>query len=543
MLNFFRRKSSAPAAEDMTANNPEEHSYERFATSTQLQDLEPLVQAPTSSVTEFQPSSSTSSEISDEDTSSDPFLPPFPGLGDRAVHTMSSLATTEHQDAMPPHFKEHANDANNSNHKVGSSSPQDVHRILPSIESDTAPRVGLRKYLPSGEVPTYYRIKRNDRSSAPPVGLGDLRNEEQFRRLNYLDRFTFDVLPPPNAPLYLQILTYVQRFASWCAEVKDEDRYERLTRYFGEKMERVWLESIRQGLIPENWDEHPAIMRKIGDDVAMSDSQKLKRKRDVDPRRKVVVNTVRSRFCREHVITLGELEEAGVDIEKVERRVASGDLGDADVLMRNTLDIVDRDKIRREDWQNLVTQTNYNPSGRELQNYCLWEVQNSQSEIQKLENLKQGFGTAQQVRNTQDRINAEQLRLDYCMAIALESYHREMRDNRSEAADSATSSNSQEKATKPGDDEVDQALNRTVGNDRTLDSFSSEEAARQNAFDQWTAQGNNSLDYSTTQNQPFSNGLATPPETPVKIGGKRPAAAMESRVSLSMFPIQADTFM
>ena len=295
--------------------------------------------------------------------------------------------------------------------------------VMESIESQRTFGPDLRKYLPSGDIPTYHRLKRTDRSSAPPEDLGSLRSQEQFRRLNYLDRFTLDVLPPPTAPVYLQVLTYIQRFTLWCAKIEDKERWEEMTTYLGEKMEKVWMQAMREGLIPQNWDDDAEIRARIGEEhLAAQEAQlKAQKKRPVDPRAEVVIDTKRNKNTSQNVITIGEIEEAGVNFDRVKRRVESGDLDGGSSLMRRTLQEYGReDQLYSTDWLGGGQRTAYNPRGRDLQAYCLWEVQECLDEMHKLGRLLLTFKMEIQKKNTRVRVADEQRRHDLCLALALE---------------------------------------------------------------------------------------------------------------------------
>ena len=304
--------------------------------------------------------------------------------------------------------------------------------VMESIESDHTFSPDLRKYLPSGDVPTYHRLKRTDRSSAPPEDLGTLRNQEQFRRLNYLDRLTLDVLPPPTAPVYLQVLTYIQRFTLWCAKIEDKERWEQMTTYLGEKMEKVWMQAMRDGFIPQDWDDDAEIRARIGEEhLAAQEAQlKAQKKRPVDPRAEVVIDTKRGKNTSQNVITIGEIEEAGVSFDMVKQRVDIGDLSGGDFLMRRTLQEYGReDQLDSTDWLGGVQRTAYNPRGRDLQAYCLWEVQQSVDEMHMLERLILTFKMEVQRKNTRARIADEQRRHDLCLALALELDSKVQYDN------------------------------------------------------------------------------------------------------------------
>ena len=414
--------------------------------------------------------------------------------------------------------------------------------VIESIESDRTFGPDLRRYLPSGDIPTYHRLKRTDRSSAPPEDLGTLQNQEQFRRLNYLDRFALDVLPPPTAPVYLQVLTYIQRFTLWCAKIEDQERWEKMTTYLGEKMERVWRDGMREGFIPKNWDEDPEIRARIGEKkLAAQEAQlKLQKKRPVDPLAEVAIDTKRDRHTSQNVVTFGEIEEAGVSFDKVKQRVDLGDLSGSDSLMRRTLHDFGRDdQLYGVDWLGGGQRTAYNPRGRDLQAYCLWEVQQSVSEIHKLEGLLGTFKHETQRKNTRARIEDEQLRHDLCLALALEldsKDEHEHQDENDDEDDVLEYVDGAQAHRQDGDSEIEyQCQTEPLSDDKHISQHSRSvieptiEVRRPDTHEHPPGQ---LFDMSPEKGAPTDSiresAMVTPPETPAKYRLKRSIGVDES---------------
>ena len=183
------------------------------------------------------------------------------------------------------------------------------------------------------------------------------------------------------------------------------------------------MQAMREGLIPQNWDDDAEIRARIGEEhLAAQEAQlKAQKKRPVDPRAEVVIDTKRNRNTSQNVITIGEIEEAGVSFDKVKQRVDLGDLSGGDMLMRRTLEEYGReDQLDDTDWLGGGQRTAYNPRGRDLQAYCLWEVQEAVGEMHMLERLLLTFKMEIQRKNTRVRIADEQRRHDLCLALALE---------------------------------------------------------------------------------------------------------------------------
>ena len=410
--------------------------------------------------------------------------------------------------------------------------------VMESIESHVTFGPDLRKYLPSGDIPTYYRLKRTDRSSAPPEDLGTLRNQEQFRRLNYLDRFTHDVLPPPTAPVYLQILTYIQRFTLWCAKIEDRERWEEMTTYLGEKMEKVWMQAMREGLIPQNWDDDAEIRARIGEEhLAAQEAQlKAQKKRPVDPRAEVVIDTKRNKNTSQNVITIGEIEEAGVSFDKVKQRVDLGNLSGGDLLMRRTLQEYGReDQLHSTDWLGGGQRTAYNPRGRDLQAYCLWEVQEAVIEMHNLERLLLTFKMEIQKKNTRARIADEQRRHNLCLALALELDSRVQYDAE-EDSDTLEDADSAQAHIRDEDSEVEYQGQIEPSNDKESDlqhirsSVESTIEVRhpdthENALGQLL---NETPEKTATMDITRDLAMVTPPETPSTDSLKRSIGEVES---------------
>ncbi|RMZ78060.1 hypothetical protein DV737_g4038, partial [Chaetothyriales sp. CBS 132003] len=275
------------------------------------------------------------------------------------------------------------------------------------------------------------------RDCAPPESLRVLGQQEAVRMNNHLDRFSADILPPPTLPVYLQILTYMQRWGLWAAHVQDVERRMELIKVIAEKMENVWLVGMQQGHIPQNPDElnagneetaasHPGanyqFNHKLAADILGTQGrgrriqQHQRSKRVFSPSREVVIKAS-SKGKSRYQITVGELEEAGCTMKDFEERLLGADSHDGHEILEEILQHLDRDICER-DWHGVTQRTAYNATGRDLEIYCLWELQSLGHELRTLEQLKQGFKYASQVKNTQLRIDSAKALCDQYAAVA-----------------------------------------------------------------------------------------------------------------------------
>ena len=313
----------------------------------------------------------------------------------------------------------------------------------------------LSRHAPTADIPVFPRRTPADRSSAPPEPLGTLRDQEGARRLKYLDRFSADILPPPTAPLYLQIITYIQRWGIWATTVSDEELRDRLIKVMADKMENIWLEGMRRGLIPQTAD---ALLGGAANTMALGDGQtqqsahelaaqimagpgrgrqpqqQTRRKRPVSPSKVVVLCRPKRKDVREYGITAGELREAGVTVDMIQERVSSGDLDEDDDLMNDILEQVDREQLLGDDWLSVLPRTKINTMGRDLEIFCLWEVQNSRHELKTLHHLMERFTHSSQIKNTQTRINEEEKLMNRFHALALILHDRETQSSRASSS-------------------------------------------------------------------------------------------------------------
>ncbi|RMZ85054.1 hypothetical protein DV738_g166, partial [Chaetothyriales sp. CBS 135597] len=257
------------------------------------------------------------------------------------------------------------------------------------------------------------RLRPQDRSSAPPESLRVLGQQEVVKLNNYLDRFSADIVPPPSMPVYLQILTYLQRWGLWAAHIQNEERRKELIDAIAAKMENVWLVGMEQGHIPQKLDQVNAQSegKDAGQRGAGTRAQHHRSRRTISPSRKIVIKATAKGRPR-YPVTVGELEEAGLSVKEVEQRLLTTELSEQSLLPH--LDRV----ISERDWYGVLEDTTWNPIGRDLEIYCLWEMQSLRRELQTLQELKQRFKSASQVKNTQIRIDAAKALNDQYAAVA-----------------------------------------------------------------------------------------------------------------------------
>ncbi|RMZ88422.1 hypothetical protein DV736_g4347, partial [Chaetothyriales sp. CBS 134916] len=318
---------------------------------------------------------------------------------------------------------------------VDSSHPLDCDGATTNKDNqckDASNQSWLTRYQLNDIVHTEERLRPQDRSSAPPESLRVLGQQEAVRMNNYLDRFSADILPPPNLPVYLQILTYMQRWGLWAAHIQDDERRRELIKVIAEKMENVWLVGMRQGLIPQNLDklnaqnEETTALRpsanyqfnhKLAADILGTHvHQHQGSKRVVSPSHEIVIKYT-WKGKPKYPVTVGELEEAGLTMKEIEQRLLSADLHDDHDILEEILERLNRD-ICEGDWYRITQCTPYNPIGRDLEIYCLWEMQSLRRDLRNLERLKQGFKFASQVKNTQVRIDSAKTLYDQYDAMA-----------------------------------------------------------------------------------------------------------------------------
>ena len=303
------------------------------------------------------------------------------------------------------------------------------------------------KLKPEGNPSTARKLKR--RSSAPPeyhntgcnMSKGDI--SEKVTAMNTKWAIT------ANMPAHAQMLSHLQSWTLCLNHVKDRYLRKQIIGSIAQKFEIVWMNAMRMGLIPFDWQDDMRTAAQAertiidvdaieGEDKDITeqdilehewyprgravekDKDKARKKRPISPAREIVIDTKCHSGSKNFGITAGELLEAGVDMKAVQKRVETRDLTGGDHLFAETLDDLNQDDLFEHNWRGKVERTVYNILGRDLRLYCIWEMQRCEAQLEVFNKLLGTFFTANQIKNTRNRIDAEQLLHDQLLAIALE---------------------------------------------------------------------------------------------------------------------------
>ncbi|EXJ88611.1 hypothetical protein A1O1_05541 [Capronia coronata CBS 617.96] len=236
-------------------------------------------------------------------------------------------------------------------------------------------------------------------------------------------------LPDRNMPFNIQILEHVKDWAELGSRIEDgQRRKEVLDRAF-ETLTNVWYEALRLGYDPGHCEPSSRGTASTQRSRALATTKRERgpgrppgpsgKARQKSPSKIPVFVSRSHKDSHYWAVTAGELQEAGVSEERICQRAASGDLEKGDALLEAVRQHLGTD-ISRNDWWKVTEVTHFNPWGRNLLLYALYEVQMSRQSIEQLERLYRGFSHARQKENTQKRIDDEKERLDLFMALALE---------------------------------------------------------------------------------------------------------------------------
>ena len=252
-----------------------------------------------------------------------------------------------------------------------------------------------------------------------------------------------------NMPAHAQMLTHLQSWTLCLNHVKDRNLRKEIIASIGSRMEITWMNAMRMGLIPFDWQDDMRTAAQAGrttidvdaiggeeneiteQDIlehewyprgraVEKDKDKARKKRPVSPAREIVIDTRCHQGSKNFGITAGELLEAGVDMKAVQKRMETRDLAGGEHLFAETLDDFDQADLFERNWRGTVTRTLYNTLGRDLRLYCIWEMQRCETQLEMFTKLLGTFSTTNQIKNTRNRIDAEQSLHDQLLAIALE---------------------------------------------------------------------------------------------------------------------------
>ena len=320
-----------------------------------------------------------------------------------------------------------------------SSKPGQTSTILQPTSSTTS--------SPPNKTSSSSSLRRTSRhSSAPPMGTGEFQTPLSATQQAVRNKYNFARMIPAAAPAHAQMIAHLQNWSLILTQVTDQQLKTQIITAISEKMEKVWMEAMQNGHIPLNWDSdmrtqaqagktkidiaeiditdntltEAELLAKRGRVAQVQDKAKPKKKRAVSPSQEIIVDTTNHKGSKAYGITAGELEDAGISMEVINDRVAEQRLDEFDDLLADALEALDKDRLRESDWLGVLSKTHNNPKGRYLKLYCLWEIPKCQAELQTFNRVMQTFSHPQQIRNTQNRIDVEEMLMDQLLALASE---------------------------------------------------------------------------------------------------------------------------
>ncbi|KAK5071754.1 hypothetical protein LTR64_004469 [Lithohypha guttulata] len=218
-----------------------------------------------------------------------------------------------------------------------------------------------------------------------------------------------DIYPPKDAPLHVWVQAYALRWGTWTADIKDEAVRERVLSAVTEKMKEAWVTAITEG-----YYARPTIDEHQHD----SDGQtKPGRKRAISPSKQgagfVVIDGGKDKLA----ITNAELAEHSLTIDVINERVKSRDFEAGELRFNEVLEVLGSRDIVITDW----SATRYPTiQGRNLLMYALFVVQDTRTNLRRMQNLLEKFTKEVQKKNTLARIETYQERELQHLALATE---------------------------------------------------------------------------------------------------------------------------
>lgn len=303
-----------------------------------------------------------------------------------------------------------------------------VESVKPAAETQEQTNSKSADHQRTCDPPNVQSYRRTRRRSAPPVNPSALSNSALREYETLFTTSTYPFAIQPNAPAKLQLLNWLQHWAITATTIENAEKRHAQNVIIGQRMEKIWLEAMRSGLVPRDWqgEDFPESLDIPTTTIEFDKRGRVvqessKTRRPVSPNREVVIDTRSHRGSRNYAITAGELGEASTSMRAIEIRMRAETLcNDGEKLLQGTLVSLGQSMLTERDWKINLERTHYNPYGRCLKTYALWEVQRSKSEIDFLNRLLPTFKGAIQIRNTEARIETERVLLDQLFALALE---------------------------------------------------------------------------------------------------------------------------
>ncbi|KPI45345.1 uncharacterized protein AB675_2799 [Cyphellophora attinorum] len=305
---------------------------------------------------------------------------------------------------------------------------------LPSVESHKSSSTAETAHEMS------LTINHRDRNKSAPPRQPGVQFHPVVRKIDFTNRNNeAEILPPPGTPLYKELISFVMRWSIWLPHVRDDQKHDKVLHHICKVLQKAWDDGIKKGHIPvrvpigcESFSPEElekAFEVERGREVL----EKLSKKND--PAKVVVLEIKRwlqadyDRFHKQRgpiptppdrSITAGELSEAGVKWSVVQARVARGDFEQEGELIDRATG--GKPIVPSKHWAATKPQTPFNPSGRDLKMFCLWEVGRCDMMIEQLEALVENVEDAKQEARAvaQSSLDAQQLLRSQLMAIALE---------------------------------------------------------------------------------------------------------------------------
>ncbi|ETN36900.1 uncharacterized protein HMPREF1541_07887 [Cyphellophora europaea CBS 101466] len=293
---------------------------------------------------------------------------------------------------------------------------------------------GLSNLLAEQDHSQDYRTHRTQAgraSSTPPRRYVSSSPGTLNQQPDYVLRFNQKLLPAPDLPIYMEILAYIQRWAYWATMIDNHDRRLELIDFATTKMQVVWTEAVKKGLIPQKAPDgqekmSPAELEQAMEEERGRQLERKKQKRQPSPSKAIVVQAKRNIHTdppsrkTDYSITAGELVEAQIQWKRVQKRINARHLGVQDLIDRTINRLGRNSLIPNQDWLKKARVTKNNPMGRNLMMYCLWEIFRCNVQLTYLKSLLDMPQNDEQRAITHNTITEEQILRDQLTAIAME---------------------------------------------------------------------------------------------------------------------------
>lgn len=226
------------------------------------------------------------------------------------------------------------------------------------------------------------------------------------------------IVPTKNTttPFHVQVGSYVQRWALWACEIRDEKLREKIIHRAMETMERVWFRGIDVGLFPK----HQQDKNMTGRRGPKKDKNDEFLNYDDEIETQPIIECKLSRSGLHYRIMSKEFKETRANIDAINTRIAERDIAYGEKLYDDYVKSLENGRVSIADWKNRTDITASNPLGRDMLRYAFHEVFLAKQEIRKLKAYLPSMKTASQKKNTYARISEKAALVTRWLAIAIE---------------------------------------------------------------------------------------------------------------------------